>query len=163
MASTILSVMFLFILCSGFMDSAKLQLEGAWQVTEVRAFQKDGSFTITVPKESQVLFAGHFYSFCWTSHRSTTQSWQMNDSTKLSRFNQSLVNAGTFELKGDQLAMHADYAQNPMFVGGTARYRCSMAGDTLVLTGLSVNAVNEVPNPVYANGGYIVTKMVRAR
>jgi hypothetical protein len=157
------AVMLFFILFSGFMNRGKIALEGAWQVAEIRTVQKDGSVTTAIPKESQVLFAGHFYSFCWTTHQSTTHSWQMNDSTKLSRFNQSLINAGTYELKGDLLTMHADYAQNPMFVNGTATYRCAMSGDTLVLTGISVNAADQTPNPVYANGAFIVTKMVRKR
>jgi virginiamycin A acetyltransferase len=39
---------------------------------------------------------------------------------------------------------------------------CSMSGDTFILTGTNVLSVDGVQHPVYAGGGRIVNKLVRA-
>jgi hypothetical protein len=87
----------------------------------------------------------------------------MTDSSKLNRANQSIINTGTYTLEGDILKTRAMFAQNPMFVGGEATFRCRMSGDTLFLEGLSVNSSENVINPVYAAGSHILNKLVRIR
>jgi hypothetical protein len=141
----------------------KVPIQGAWQVVEIQTVKADGSYTVSSPTESLVYFGRGYYSFCWTSHNNPSRSWQMADSTKLNRFNQSIINTGTYKLEGDLLTTSALFAQNPMFVGGQATFHCNMHGDTLVLTGISVNSSENIKNPVYAAGSHIVNKLVRRR
>ncbi|MCU0467264.1 MAG: hypothetical protein MUF58_01570, partial [Arcicella sp.] len=82
---------------------------------------------------------------------------------KLSRFNQSIINTGTFEFKDSILSTKATFAMNPMFTNGLAKFKCSFVGDTLILRGLSVFSSDNIAHPVYANGSYIVSKLVRIR
>jgi hypothetical protein len=86
------------------------------------------------------------------------------DSVKLNRFNQSIVNTGTFTLKDSILTTNATFALTPMFSnGGVAKFKCSFSGDTLVLKGLSVVSSENISHPAYANGLYFVTKLLRKK
>jgi hypothetical protein len=153
----------LFLVICGFAFPYKRNIEGAWRIVEVRTVKADGSYTITTPKEGLILFAKGYYSFTWTSHSSSARSWTLSDSTKLNRFNQSIINAGTYELKADTLVTTALYAQTPMFVGGQATFNCSGNGDTLILTGISVFSSEKIANPLYAAGSHIVNKLIRIK
>lgn len=128
---------------------------------KVQTVKPDGTVTTTLPKEGQAIFSNKHYSFCWTSHSSSTRSWQMSDAEKLDRFNQSIINTGTFELKDSILTTNATFGLNPMFSNGVAKFTCSFVGDTLILRGLSVYSSDNVAHPVYANGSYIVSTLVR--
>lgn len=145
----------------GFVSKTKLAVEGAWQVAEVITVKPDGTSSSTFPKESVIIFSKNYYSFCWTSHYANSRSWQMADSSKLNRFNQSIINTGTFELKDSILTTKAMFAMNPMFVDGLAKFKCYYSGDTLVLRGLSVYSSDKIAHPAYANGSYFVTKLLR--
>jgi hypothetical protein len=81
----------------------------------------------------------------------------------VARFNSSLINAGTFKINGSTLETRADVALVPKFTDGSATFRYSFSRDTLVLTGMSVLSPDGVLHPVYAGGGHIVNKLVRAR
>lgn len=139
----------------------KFSIEGAWKIVEVQVVKSDGRLTATFPKESEAIFFNDYYSFCWTSHNPTLRSWQMTDSVKLKRFDQSIINTGTFRFKDSILTTKATFALNPMFVNGLAQFKCSFVGDTLVLRGLSVLSSDNIPHPVYANGSYIVNKLLK--
>jgi hypothetical protein len=116
------------------------------------------------PKEGVAIFSGNDYSFCWTSHDFKSRSWQVADSVKLNRFNQSIINTGTFTLKNSILTTNAVFAMAPMFSnGGVAKFKCSFNGDTLVLRGLSVVSSDNIAHPAYANGSYFVSKLLRIR
>jgi hypothetical protein len=154
---------FTVTLISSFSPKKKLSIDGVWTFVEVKTVKPDGSSTSVTPKEGQAIFMGKHYSFCWTSHISTNRSWQMADSVKLSRFNQSIINTGTFEFKDLILSTKATFAMNPMFTSGLAKFKCSFVGDTLILRGLSVFSSDNIAHPVYANGSYIVSKLVRIR
>ncbi len=152
---------FTVILISSFGFKNKLSIEGAWSVTEVETIKSDGSKTSTYPTESVVIFANKHYSFCWSSHVSNPQSWQITDVEKLARFNQSIINTGIFELKKDILTTKATMAMNPKFVNGIAKFQCSFKGDTLILKGLSVVSSDSITHPIYANGSHFVSKLLR--
>jgi hypothetical protein len=159
---SLIALSFLTIIAiSSFTSKNKISIEGAWSVTEVETIKADGSKTSTYPVESVVLFATKHYSFCWSSHVANPQSWQMSDPDKIARFNQSIINTGTFELKKDVLTTKAALAMNPKFVEGEAKFLCTMKGDTLFLKGLSVVSSDGVMHPVYASGSYFVSKLVR--
>lgn len=146
-----------------FTSKKKLSVEGVWRFLEVKTVKPDGSSTSTFPKEGLAIFADNHYSINWTSHVSETRSWQMADTTKLSRFNQSIINTGTFELKDSILTTKAIFAMNPMFSNGVAKFKCSFAGDTLILKGLSVVSSDNVSHPTYARGSYFVNKLLRVK
>lgn len=149
------------ILLFSFHQRPKIKLDGAWSIVEVQTVKKDGSSTSTFPIESQVIFSGSYYSFCWTSHSTTLRSWQMSDSMKLLRLNQSIINSGTFELKESVLTTKAAFAMNPMFVNGSATFDCSYRGDTLILTGTNLTSSENIQNPLYAGGSHIINKLIR--
>ena len=160
--SDIIAIVIATILFS-FGTKEKLSIDGAYSIVEVQTVNSDGSLTSVFPKESLVSFSNNYYSFCWTSNISDVHTWQIADSIKLSRYNQSIINAGTFELKDSVLTTKATFALNPMFVNGVAKFKYSFVGDTLVLRGLSVFSSDNIPHPVYANGSYIVSKLLKVR
>ena len=143
--------------------SADTRIEGIWKVVAVTTIKSDGQRSTILPTESQVIFADGHYSFCWTSHRTPHREWIVPDSMKVSRYNQTIVNAGAYKLEDSVLISSATFALNPMFVDGVARFRISFAGDSLVLSGIEVFSKDKIPHPVYANGSRIVTKLVRLR
>jgi hypothetical protein len=148
---------------SSFTSKNILSIDGAYSIVEVQTVKSDGSLTSVFPNESLAFFSNNYYSFCWTSNISAVHTWQMADSIKLSRFNQSIINSGTFDLKDSVLTTKATFALNPMFVNGLAKFKCSFVGDTLVLRGLSVFSSDNILHPVYTNGSYIVSKLLKVR
>ena len=138
-------------------------IEGAWRVAEVQSVLGDGRTKTAYPKESLVIISDGFYSFCWAAARSYTDTWQMPDSEKVARFNSSLVNTGRYTVTGSILEMHPQLALYPKFVGGTASFRYSFSGDTLVLTGITVESPDGVRLPLYVQGGHTVSKLIRVK
>lgn len=147
----------------GFRSKQKLSVDGVWSFVEVQTVKPNGTFTSVFPKEGIAIFSNNYYSICWTSHVSNAQTWQIADSTKLNRFNQSIINTGIFELKDSILITKATFAMNPKFANGLAKFKCSFIGDTLVLTGLSVYSSDKIPHPVYAGGSHIVNKLLKIK
>jgi hypothetical protein len=156
----VILVVLTIITVSSFAPKKKLSVEGAWTFVKVQTIRPDGTSATTIPKEGQAIFQKNHYSFCWTSHHSTSHIWQLTDAEKLDRFNQSIINTGTYELKDSVLTTKATFAMSPMFTNGIAKFKCSFSGDTLVLRGLSVYSADNVAHPVYANGSYIVSKLL---
>lgn len=161
--SSMILIVVVPIIAVSFTSKSKISIDGAWSFVEVQTIKSDGSFTSTFPKEGIAIFSHSYYSFCWTSHVAAAHSWQMADSVKLNRFNQSIINTGTFELKDSVLTTKAAFAMNPMFTNGLATFKCSFNGDTLVLTGLNVFSSDNIPHPIYAGGSHIVTKLLKVR
>lgn len=158
---SIFFVLIFSLLFTGFSRHSKLKINGIWKVVEVQTVRNGNTVTVVYPSESQAIFTQNIYSFCWTSHATQLRSWNMPDTAKLSRFNHSIVNTGSFELKDSALITKAAFAMHPMFVNGEARFKCSFAGDTLILTGTSVTSSEKIANPVYANGSHFVTKLIK--
>ena len=144
-----------------FSSSKKLSVNGAWLIVEVQTIKPDGSTAKVFPKESHAFFMNKNYSFCWTTQVSKFRNWAMTDSLKLDRFNQSIVNSGTYELKDSVLITKAKFAMNPMFIDGIATFKCSMKEDTLILKGMSVMSSDKILHPAYKNGSYFVSKLIR--
>lgn len=105
----------------GFTPKSSLSIDGVWSIVEVRTVKPNGTFNTTIPKESQAIFSKNYYSFCWTSHAFDARSWQLSDSIKVLRFNQSIINTGTFELQDSTLSTKATFAMHPMFTNGLAK------------------------------------------
>lgn len=157
-----LAILFTTLVMS-FTPKNKLSIDGVWKFVEVQTVKSKGTYTSVFPKESEAIFTENYYSFCWTSHTSSARNWQMPDSVKLSRVNQSIVNTGTYQLKDSTLTTKAAFAMNPMFVNGLAKFKCSFKGDTLILKGLSVSSSDNISHPIYASGSHIVSKLVKIR
>ena len=156
----ILTSMVLATMISSFTSKKGISIEGAWTFVEVKTVKPDGTTISTFPKQSLAIFSGRDYSFCWTSHDLKLRSWQVADSVKLNRFNQSIINTGTFTLKDSTLTTRAVFAMAPMFSdGGVAKFKCYFSGDTLILKGLSVVSSENIAHPAYANGSYFVSKL----
>ena len=160
--STVIVTLTLTTILSSFSPKNKFSIDGAWSFVEVKTVKPDGTTTLTFPKEGVAIFSGSDYSFCWTSHDFKSRSWQVADSVKLNRFNQSIINTGTFTLKDSILTTKASFAMTPMFSnGGVAKFKCSFSSDTLILRGLSVVSSENIAHPAYANGSYFVSKLLR--
>jgi hypothetical protein len=114
-------------------------------------------------KKARLSLLINIIGFCWASKVAESHSWQMTDSLKLPRFNQSIVNSGTFELRDSILVTKALFAPNQMFVNGLAIFRCSVSGDTLILTGLSVSSADDILHPLYAGKSHIVNKLLKIK
>jgi hypothetical protein len=160
--SIILGLVLTTVLFS-FTSKKKLPIEGAWSVVEVLTVRPDGIRSSVFPTEGLAIFADKHYSFCWINHSSTLRSWQLPDSVKLTRFNQSIINTGTFEFKDSILTTKANMAMSIMFTKGVANFKCSFIGDTLVLRGLSVFSSENIAHPAYANGSHFVSKLVKIK
>jgi len=151
------------IMVTSFTSKNKLSITGVWKIVEVQTVKSNGTYTSVFPNESEAIFTGNYYSFCWTSHTSNARIWQMPDSVKLARINQSIVNTGTYQLKDSILTTKASFAMNPMFVNGLAKFKCTFNGDTLILTGLSLFSSDNISHPIYVGGSHIVNKLVKVR
>ena len=165
MSRSIISAILLFSLHGSPMQrsATNTSLDGAWNVVEVQTIRADGQVTSVKPRESLVLFAHGHYSFCWTSRESSVHTWQIADSERVARFNQTLINAGTYTVSDSLLITHAQFALTPKFTNGTATFRCTLSGDSLTLTGLSVVSADGVLHPIYAGGAHIVNKLVKVQ
>jgi hypothetical protein len=159
----IITVLVVAALMLSFTSKKKLSVDGVWSIAEVQTVRPDGTFTTVIPNAGLAIFSRQHYSISWTSHVSAASSWQIPDSVKLARFNQSIINTGSFELKDSILTTKAAFAMNPMFVNGLAKFKCNFIGDTLVLRGLSVFSPDNIAHPVYANGSHIVTKLLKVK
>jgi hypothetical protein len=163
--SIILSIVLVTVLTtisSSFTSKKQLSIDGAWSFVEVKTVKPNGTTTSVFPKEGVAIFSGSDYSFCWTSHDFISRSWALADSVKLNRFNQSIVNTGTFTLKDSILSTRAVFAMTPMFSnGGVAKFKYTFNGDTLILRGLSVVSSENVSHPAYWNGSYFISKLLR--
>ncbi|MCP9768439.1 hypothetical protein EGI22_10985 [Lacihabitans sp. LS3-19] len=146
-----------------FVKKDKILIEGTWTIAEVKTIRADGSSFSTIPHQSHVIFSKDNYSFCWTSDTTKLKDWFLGDTEKLQRFNLSIINTGTFELKDSILTTKAIFAMHPMFVNGEAKFKCTFIGDTLVLTGLSVFSEDKLSHPVYANGSYFINKLLKVK
>jgi hypothetical protein len=156
-----ISTIFSIILFS-FTPKKKQLIDGAWSFVEVKTVKPDGTTSTVFPTQGLAIFSGKDYSFCWTSHDFKSRSWALADSVKLNRFNQSIINTGTFTLKDSILTTKATFAMAPMFSdGGVAKFKCSFSGDTLILRGLSVVSSDNISHPAYAGGLYFVSKLLR--
>lgn len=149
------------VMAMSFSTKNKISVTGVWKVVAVQTVKPNGTFTLVYPTESEVIFTGKRYSFCWTNHMTIARNWQMPDSAKLARINQSIVNGGTYELNDSILTTKASFAINPMFVNGIAKFKYAFTEDTLVLTGISLFSSDNIPHPLYASGAHIVNKLVK--
>lgn len=159
---TTIVVISLTIILFSFKTKSKRSIDGAWSFVEVKTVRPDRTTATTFPKEGVAIFSGNNYSFCWTSHDFKVRSWQVADSVKLNRFNQSIINTGTFTFEHSILTTNAVFAMAPMFSnGGVAKFKCSFNGDTLVLRGLSVVSSENISHPAYAGRSYFISKLLK--
>jgi len=144
--------------------TAATPLEGAWRVVEMRQEYPDGRPQPLHARESFFLFAGGSYSMAWAYGEGVSplyaERWKPTTEEKLARFGSMLVNSGTFEVDGDRMVAHPRFALAPELVGGEARFRFSVAGDTLRLSWDETYALDGLPYP--SGGASTVLRLVRS-
>ncbi|OJX29647.1 MAG: hypothetical protein BGO86_12230 [Chryseobacterium sp. 36-9] len=154
----VLLIIILFILSFTLWKSESI--DGSWTFVKVENINNDGTKTIVFPKQSQAIFSGKLYSFCWSADDSNGNFWLMTDNEKLNRMNRTIVNTGDFYFKNGYLFTEAKYALNPKFVGGVAKFDVSYTGDTLVLKCTSVLSKDNVMHPFYSKA-YSISKLIK--
>jgi len=107
-------------------DQKKSQVEGVWKVTEVvppASSANEKPTSITSPQPGLLIFTkGYYSSLAVTGNQPRTAAADakdpnnLTDAEKIARYEQwapFIANAGTYELKGSTLTMHAMVAKNP--------------------------------------------------
>ena len=110
---------------AGGQDQKKNQLEGVWKVTEVvvpTSNPAEKGTTITSPQPGLLIFTRGYYSgMAVTSDKPRAafapakDPHNLTDAEKIARYeqwNSFIANAGTYEVKGSTLTMHAMVAKN---------------------------------------------------
>jgi|RhiMetdeSRZDD1v2_1073273.scaffolds.fasta_scaffold81270_3 hypothetical protein len=111
---------------SASQDQKKTQLEGVWKVVEVvppASNPNEKATSITSPQPGLLIFTKGYYSgMAVTANQPRTEAapakdpGNLTDAEKIARYEQwapFIANAGTYELKGSTLTMHAMVAKNP--------------------------------------------------
>jgi hypothetical protein len=107
-------------------DQKKSQLEGVWKVTEVMppaSNANEKATSITSPQPGLLIFTRGYYSgMAVTANQPRTAAapakdpGNLTDAEKIARYEQwapFIANAGTYEVKGSTLTLHAMVAKNP--------------------------------------------------
>ena len=110
---------------AGGQDQKKTQLEGVWRVAEVVAPPSNPAekgTTITNPQPGLLIFTRGYYSGMAVTAEQPRAAFalakdprNLTDAEKIARYeqwNSFLANAGTYEVKGSALTMHAMVAKN---------------------------------------------------
>ena len=132
----LVSVSFLNLMAVGnsaVQDQKKSQLEGVWKVTEVvppASNANEKPTPITSPQPGLLIFTkGHYSGMAVTANQPRTAAapakdpGNLTDAEKIARYEQwgpFIANAGTYEVKGSTLTMHAMVAKNPDAMTTTA-------------------------------------------
>ena len=111
-------------------EPKKFQLEGVWKVAEVAppaSNTNEKPTPITSPQPGLLIFTKGYYSgMSVTANQPRTAAAPakdpstLTDAEKIARYEQwapFIANAGTYELKGSTLTMHAMVAKNPDVMG----------------------------------------------
>lgn len=107
-------------------DQKKTQLEGVWKVSEVlppASSATEKPAPITSPQPGLLIFTKGYYSgMAVTANQPRTAAAaakdpnNLTDAEKIARYEQwgpFIANAGTYEVKGSTLTLHATVAKNP--------------------------------------------------
>ena len=131
---------------------------GAWQVTEIRRQNVDGSVT-DEPFPNLFIFTSRHYSMVWVLGPSQpfAERWRPTDAEKIDRFDSMIVNAGTYEIDGVTLTAHPMVARIPDFIGGKLICEFSVDKDTMRLKFVDEYSFDGVQAPWVAKGGLVLT------
>ncbi len=92
----------------------------------------------TDPLPSQIIFTNRHYSIVWMPGNKAMEAfsirWQPSAEEKLRRFDEVVVNTGTYEIEGGVIKVHPVIARVPEFMGGYMRYAYEWSEDHLILT-----------------------------
>jgi hypothetical protein len=125
--------------CFGFSPSvvqAENSIKGVWRVSDITREYNDQS--ISDPLPSQIIFTNGHYSIVWMPLKEAIPAfetrWQPTEEEKLQRFDEIVVNSGTYSLDGSDLRIEPVVARFAEFIGGYIDYQVTWVGDDLVLT-----------------------------
>ncbi len=142
-------------------------VEGAWRVTAIQEVSADGEVTETPTYESLVLFADGYYSIAFSLGDAPSQffaeRWAATEEESSARFQNIIVNTGTYELTGSSVVTEPLFALVPEFIGGVATYDVSVVGDELTLTAVNIVSDDGVQLPIFVQGGQWVLQLARMR
>lgn len=146
-------------------DTSAAGLDGAWRMVASETIGPDGTLYPGRTHESLLLISGGYYSMNWAfgPEESDYFSERFNptDEEKLARYSSLLVNAGRFELDGDVLTIHPEFALVPEFVGGVGEFEYSLSGDTLRLVWRRIESADGIRDPNTEAGVRYVSRWER--
>jgi hypothetical protein len=131
---------------AGGQDQKKTQLEGVWKVTEVLvppSNPAEKATTVTSPQPGLLIFTRGYYSGMAVTADQPRAGFapakdprNLTDAEKIARYEQwnpFLANAGTYEVKGTTLTMHAMVAKNQerMTSAATATFEIKLEGSNI--------------------------------
>jgi len=122
-----------------------------WKRVESRRLQAGEETVDSSPGQNLYIFTEGHYSI--VSLRTSdppagsATPWQPSEKEKCERYDAFTVNSGTYEVGDSVLVTHPMVARAADFVGGTARYRYRISGDTLWLRMVDELSPDGVPAP----------------
>lgn len=131
----VVSMLLVIVITAGspaVQDQKKNQLEGVWKVAEVvlpAPNPADKGTTVTTPQPGLLIFTKGYYSGMAVTAgqprpaaEAPKDPQNLTDAEKIARYDQwrqFIANAGTYEVKGSTLLMHAIVAKNPNVMTST--------------------------------------------
>jgi len=131
-------VLFIFVLygCSPQVNSEQAIFEGVWSINKI---ERDNEQTQNLdPLPSLIIFTKKHYSIVWmpgdTAIEAFAERWSPTNEEKIQRYEEIVVNTGTYEIEGTQIEVRPVIARIPEFIGGLMIYEYEKLGDSLTLT-----------------------------
>ncbi len=158
------SISILIMLFCWTSSHAQRSIEGVWQVSRIdREYSLD---SIASPLPSQIIFTKSHYSIVWMpgskAMRAFDKRWEPTEEEKLRRYEEIVVNTGSYTIDGDQLKIEPVVSRVPEFMGGFIIYEYRWSADKLVLTFIDEETFDGVTAPwVETRGGREHLTLVR--
>lgn len=141
------------------------ELDGVWRLMSSETIGPDGTRNPGRTYESLLLVSDGYYSMNWAFGPQESdyfsERFKPTDGEKLARYSSLLVNAGRFDLVGDLLTIHPEFALVPEFVGGVGEFEYSLTGGALQLVWRKIESADGIPDPNTAAGVRYVSRWQR--
>ncbi|RLC55089.1 MAG: hypothetical protein DRI30_08135 [Chloroflexi bacterium] len=128
---------------------AESSIEGVWEISKI-VWDVEAT-TNSEPLPSLMIFTSAHYSFVWMPDETAIEAfetrWQPTDREKLQRFDELVVNTGSYEISNEKIRVTPTIARMPEFMGGLMVYGFEWSGDDLVLTLLEEYTFDGVSAP----------------
>ncbi len=131
-------------------------LIGIWKVKSGIAYLPDGSTRQSQLQESLIIFTESHYSMNWAGggepHPFSETPFRPTDEEKISRYSTLLINAGKYEVKGDRLIVHPEFALVPEYAGGYGEFTIGKEGGELTLDWTKIISADGNSDPFSLQG-----------
>jgi len=164
-----LSILLLFMVwCMGCQSTPTTEHDilGVWQIKQIELKSKTDFSINENPLPSQTIFTHSHYSLVWIpgtdGMRRFQKQWFPTDAEKIQRYDEIVVNAGTYTKTDSIIILKPAISRVPEFMGGgKLLYEYHIKEDTLWLTAIDEYSYDGVQAPWAAVGNRISLKMVR--